>query len=294
MIPFRIRWGMTLGLTLGLISPGLGSGILAYSGLTDGYWQIHRDKPEGGGCVRLTGDEGDKRCLRAVPGSGDVLYRDNEGRLFRQAVALGSRPSAVLSQFEVVKDFDLHPVHGLLISSYAPNSTDSIRIWWATVEGGNRRLMVAETKLNEMPRWRGDGGYYFVRANRGETRIWRGSMDSARVDALFAEDGTSTTDPAPSPDGLRLAYCRDEGQGMDLWISAADGSGPIRLHGGAGLEAEPTWSLDGGQIYFASWDGRNFRVARIAPTGAGFAWVSPAGMDCRTPVVVAVPKTTSP
>lgn len=285
---------MTVLLLLGLATRGVGAGYLAYCGLADGYWQVHRDRLEGGACERVTGEGSDKRGLRGVSGTLDVMYRDNEGRLFRQEAVVGSKPRAMLAEFEVVKDFDLHPERGLLISSYAPNSTDSIRIWWASAAGKDRRLMVAEGKLNEMPRWGVGGGYYFVRANRGATRIWRGAMDGAGVELVFAEDGASTTDPAPSPDGKRLAYCRDDGAGMDLWVSGADGTGAARLHAGAGLEAEPCWSLDGREIFFASWDGRNFRIARIGVTGVGFAWVSPVGMDCRTPVFVAVNRTTSP
>jgi hypothetical protein len=256
--------------------------------MTGGYWQLHSDRLEGGDCIRLTHDESDKRSLRAVSGTSDVIYRDNEGRLFRQALVAGAKPVPLLPQFEVVKDFDLHPERGYLVSSYAPNSVDTIRIWWVPPDHSDRRLVVAEAKLNEMPRWHTERQFYFVRAHRGQTWIWRGFADAAPAAPVFASDEFITTDPAPSPDGRRLAYCRDEGEGrgFDLWVASEDGTGARRTTAGQGMEAEPCWSPDGNVVFFSSWDGRNFRIARIDVDGGGFAWISPEGMDCRTPAVV--------
>jgi dipeptidyl aminopeptidase/acylaminoacyl peptidase len=65
--------------------------------------------------------------------------------------------------------------------------------------------------------------------------------------------------PAWSPDGARLAYCRDrDGQAdfhrADIWIAGGDGSDDRRLTAGVGRATSPSWSPDGSRIAFFATD----------------------------------------
>lgn len=287
--PSRLTRLAAIGCAASLLADG--ADRILFASLADGQWQVHSVLPDGSNRVQLTDDAGDKRGLRPIPGLPEVLYRNNEGLLFRLSARPASRPVPLLPGFEIIKDFDFHPTHGLLLSSYAANATDSIRIWWAAPDFSSKRLVVAEGKLNEMPRWHGSNALFFVRASRGQTRIGHARLDQASPADPFPNDPSLTTDPAPSPDSRHLAFCRDEGAGMDLWVAKPDGSNPRRIHAGAGLEAEPCWSPDGASICFTSWDQSHFRIARIRPDGTGFAWVTPPGMDCRTPAWISLTPT---
>lgn len=258
---------------------------LAYARLDEGYWQIWTSSIEGDQSKRLTKTSSDKRCLRVKTGSNSILFRDNEGLLVELELSGNAAPRQVLPATEVIKDFDFRPDLGFLISTYAPNSLDNIRIWWVSPDQKQKRLVVAEDKLNEMPRWAGRDSLYFVKVGGGESHIHRTSLNEGRSSRLFPDQPGSTTEPAPSPDGLRLAFCREGAEGMDLWVSDSNGKNARVVYAGAGMEAEPCW-MDNETILFSTWDGRNFRVARIGGNGSGLRMLSPEGVDSRYPVFV--------
>jgi Tol biopolymer transport system component len=71
-----------------------------------------------------------------------------------------------------------------------------------------------------------------------------------RIDAggatVFATSG-------PSPDGRWIAFSQMDGEDRaSLWIMPAAGGAPVQLLGGGYLDMGPTWSSDGGRIFFVS------------------------------------------
>jgi dipeptidyl aminopeptidase/acylaminoacyl peptidase len=65
--------------------------------------------------------------------------------------------------------------------------------------------------------------------------------------------GRFAMDPAPSPDGTRIAYAVRDLEGYtDLWVANRDGSNARLVSGAPGNERWPSWSPDGGRIAFQS------------------------------------------
>jgi Tol biopolymer transport system component len=68
--------------------------------------------------------------------------------------------------------------------------------------------------------------------------------------------GSSLQDDTPhlSPDGRRVTFqSRRGGEGVEIWLAAADGSNPMRLTHGPGIwQGSPRWSPDGQRIAFDS------------------------------------------
>lgn len=263
---------------------------VAYARCSNGSWQIWTSNLEGQDHRPAPLSVDDPRTLRAVPGASRLLFRDNQGRLFQWDPPQTQTVPVRLPDVEVIKDFDLDPARGCLVATYAPNALDNIRIWWFSPDHQEKRLLIADPHLNEMPRWiPGQSAFLFVKAHQGRSQICRASFERPRPRILFGDAFATATDPAPDPAGRRIAFCRETPNGIDLWIAPIEGGSPSALYAGPGLEAEPCWSLDGQFIVFASWDGLHFRIARIRPDGADFRWISPPGADCRYPAVFPSP-----
>jgi Tol biopolymer transport system component len=63
----------------------------------------------------------------------------------------------------------------------------------------------------------------------------------------------SSSDPAYSPDGSRIAFISSEGQsGYQVFVMNADGSGRRRVTPSSTAKSQPTWSHDGTQIAYVA------------------------------------------
>jgi Tol biopolymer transport system component len=90
---------------------------------------------------------------------------------------------------------------------------------------------------------------------------------ATRGRALALPGGMMAKDPAPSPDGTRVAFVsRREGERDDVWVVNADGTGLRRLTTDPARDDQPAWSPDGRRIAF-----RSLRAGRL-----GDVWVMDA------------------
>jgi hypothetical protein len=78
----------------------------------------------------------------------------------------------------------------------------------------------------------------------------RGSPD--RLIPLGQDTAAQQTDPAPSPDGSRIAYVTDRDGNTEIYVMNADGSNPRRLTNTTAAEGSPAWTPDGTRIVYAS------------------------------------------
>ncbi|MBI2072851.1 MAG: PD40 domain-containing protein [Gemmatimonadetes bacterium] len=74
----------------------------------------------------------------------------------------------------------------------------------------------------------------------------------SRFTALTQDTTAAQTDPAPSPDGSRIAYVTDRDGNAEIYVMNADGSNPRRLTNTAAAEGSPAWTPDGSRIVYAS------------------------------------------
>jgi hypothetical protein len=102
-------------------------------------------------------------------------------------------------------------------------------------------------------------------------------------DLMGGEARTSTgtnTDPAWSPDGLRIAFVSDRNGNADVWIMNANGSDQTQLTFESGATEAPAWSPDGTRIAYGVSNGTDDDVV-VRTLGGGQLTVAggPADQD---------------
>jgi dipeptidyl aminopeptidase/acylaminoacyl peptidase len=93
---------------------------------------------------------------------------------------------------------------------------------------------------------------YDVEQNEGRTRLWRLPVGGGEPQPLTASDASST-EPALSPDGRRLAFARKhEQEKAQLYVMPLDGGEPERLTDLPLGVFDPKWLPDGRHLVFAA------------------------------------------
>lgn len=163
---------------------------------------------------------------------------------------------------------------------YARRERDGLRIWQYcedVKDPSSRPRRLTERKSPEYDGTISPDGkkILFVAITLSGTQ---GNLDLMMVNADGSELRTIGDDrgklahqdwPAWSPDGTRIAFSSTHEGNQEIYTSAADGSGLVRLTQHPGIDAHPCWSPDGRTIAFATdrWGGLELAAVRTDGTG---------------------------
>ncbi len=134
--------------------------------------------------------------------------------------------------------------------------------------GGDVQRITTDPAVDVEPAWSRDGkSLYFVSARSGGFRIFRHDLDSGRDTVV-----TSGYQPAPSPDGTRLAYVAPvpgrNGSG-GLWVRDLPAGEPrLVQYEETEYRMKPAWTPDGQALLYVS-DERGSNDVVILPVAGG-------------------------
>lgn len=111
-----------------------------------------------------------------------------------------------------------------------------------------------------------DGKIGFVSRAGSDLDIWTINEDGSDPKPITS-DGVAEHDLAFAPDGQRMAFAADKGDGSHIFISDASGRNARQLTFGDSSDSRPDFSPDGLWVAYAAWrDGRS-RLLKVSVTG---------------------------
>jgi TolB protein len=142
-------------------------------------------------------------------------------------------------------------------------------IWTSDWDGANaKRLTFANGYCMSpgfLPHSIMNQGYFFAATDRGQSKIYRGSLLDSQTDVWIHLRGNQLL-PAVSKDGSKIAFISDAAGRPDLFIQELDAKGkenskPYQLYSAPNATAaSPTFSPDGRKIAFVSDKGGTPRI----------------------------------
>jgi TolB protein len=147
---------------------------------------------------------------------------------------------------------------------------------------GKNAATVATGGINLLPTVAPDGSVAFTSYRKGKPDLWVGRPGGeARV--LVAQ-GRMATGISYSPDGKRIAYSLADGESSQIWVAAADGSGPKQITNTPYfINTSPSWSPDGKRLAFVSNRGGTPQIYLMGADGSDVKRITFQGNYNQTP-----------
>jgi len=257
MIRDRVRL-LLVFITMGLVIsvPPSAAGEIAYSKLTDGYWQIWVYRLDDGAQRQITRGPSDKRAPIWTP-DGALVFRANNDRLYRVNARGGAEKPFLAELWPAVDPAFSPDGHRIAFARLRTDALDVSAIWLVDGGGANRRTLTRGPGLQTYPSWSRDGAWIFFELFRGAagTDLRRVAADgSASELVLEAAPGEHLQKPQISPDGRWLAYASNRTGSYDIWLADAFVSDtPVRrLTESPAIDTWPVWSPDSRSLAFTT------------------------------------------
>jgi Tol biopolymer transport system component len=119
------------------------------------------------------------------------------------------------------------------------------------------------------PRFLSDNVLVFVSNRSGNDDIWRLDLTTKQLTNLTGSSHGADIDPAPSPDGKRLAYASSHNGRFDVFVLTLSTGEVIQLTQAGESNFNPSWSPDGERIAFDRLKGGNYDIWLVNADGTG-------------------------
>ncbi len=115
------------------------------------------------------------------------------------------------------------------------------RIWTMEDTGATQVNRSGTGKVTHgQPAWSVSGTLYFVKNPGNGSEIWAMNEDGTNQRSIDS-DSALDEEPAVSPDGTMIAWTSRRDGNPEIYVSANDGTNPVRLTNHAGSDSRPRW-----------------------------------------------------
>lgn len=231
---------------------------IAYSRLTDGFWQIWLMGPDGSYKAQLTFSPQDKREPVWINQGQQVLYRTNNGQLFVMDRD-GKNERQLLAQMgQISNPTYCDRTNELFFVRF--DRLDNSEIWkldlTKTEEENGLFMLSAVRGLKYQPAVSPSGGrVVFIKAHQDKwsRQLWVTNIDGGDTGPLTAGPPVNDAEPVFSLDGKELLFASDrQGGNYEIYLLNLQTKTVNQLTSDPALDTSPGFSADGRKIVFVS------------------------------------------
>ncbi len=256
-------------------------GAIAYSRLTDGYWQIWVKDLTAGSERQLTFSKIDKKNPAWSENGKWLIYRTNNGEFFL-IDKQGLNEKRLLAKLGYLADPNWLSDKQLLFVRFRSDLKDDSDIWAANLEDeGKVKVLNDEAGLQYNPDISQDGKKIaYVSGHKPEEHeIW--VMDFAGKNRQKLTENTYyDICPRWSPNGKEIVFASNRSGNYEIWMMNSDGSGQKMLTNLGGFNTTPVWSADGEKIVFGSNKNGSFEIWVMDKNGKNLTQLTKGGQCC--------------
>ena len=228
--------------------------LIAYSRLTDGYWQIWVLDLNTKASRQITASLIDKRYPIWIDGGQKIMYRTNNAEMFILDLQ-DKKEVQILDKFGVITDPAWSEQNKrLAFTRYEGYLKDESEIWTIQLDGQDQRVLTNEQGMQCNPAWSPDGSAIAYASSKtfGRQEICIMDKDGRNQEKLTKNSGNWDILPVFSPDGKKIAFSSNRAGSFDIWIMDKNGKRLKNLTKNNFLDTKPSCSPDGKQIIFTS------------------------------------------
>ena len=125
--------------------------------------------------------------------------------------------------------------------------------------------LISSTRVERSPEYSPDGARIAFVSNRsGRSEVWLADASGSRPRRITSFNGPTVNRPRWAPDNRHLVFDVVAGGQSDLYLLDVEVGAPLRLTDSSDNEVSPSWSADGGWIYFGSDRSGDWQLWRMA------------------------------
>lgn len=257
--------------------------LIAYSRLTDGYWQIwimdlRKDENQ-----QLSISPVDKRYPVWIEGGKKIMFRTNNAEMFMLNVGT-KKETKILAKFGVITDPAWSKPNELLaFTRYEGYLKDESEIWTIQLDGQNQRVLTNEQGMQYNPAWSPNGNAIIYTSGKtfGTHEIWIMDKNGKNKKKLTENIGKYDILPVFSPNGKRIAFVSNREGNFDIWIMDKNGKNLQNLTKHGALDTKPSFSPDGKKIVFTSTRSGSLQLWTINSDGTNPMQLTDGESECQ-------------
>lgn len=228
---------------------------IAFSRLTNNYWQIWIMSEDGMNQKQLTFSSEDKRSPVYVAQQKRIGYRNSNGELFTIDLN-GDDQKQLLTKFGVINSPDFaHKSDLVVFARFDPRAADVSDIWLTDLKTGTPNLLTKDKQLKYQPKFSlNDDKITYIKNKKNSvySNIWIMNADGTNHHQLTDGDSIDMY-PSFSPDGKFVIYSSKNDSGnYDIFIADVDKRSKEKVIVNPAVDISASYSPDGKNIVFVS------------------------------------------